>query len=252
MRLKLLVVLGVISGFGTSVVASQPVQWRVDDGGNGHWYARSPEFQSWPAAADAAIARGGHLATPVTQQENEFLTAQGFPYSANGVIYGHWIGGVLSQSTGAWTWISGEPWSFTNFDDPEPNGCCGSDVRFLVFRSHPGHEGRWDDTSTNGHVDATPMPSLIEWSADCNNDGIVDFGQILDGTLLDADANGIPDICEQCTTDLDDNGQLNFFDIAAFVVFFQTQDPRADYNADGLFNFFDFSEYLTAFNAGCP
>jgi len=35
-------------------------------------------------------------------------------------------------------------------------------------------------------------------------------------------------------------------------VFFQTQDPRADYNADGLFNFFDFSEYLTAFNAGCP
>jgi hypothetical protein len=180
-------------------VAQSAVQWRVEDGGNGHWYARSTEFLSFPAAAEAALARGGHLATPATQQENAFLTAQGFPYSANGEIYGHWIGGVRSQSTSAWTWITGESWFFSNFDESEPNGCCGSDVRFLVFRSHPGHEGRWDDTSTNGNWDATPMPALIEWSADCNNDGIVDYGQIRDGSLPDYNGNNIPDCCEQGT-----------------------------------------------------
>jgi hypothetical protein len=59
------------------------------------------------------------------------------------------------------------------------------------------------------------------------------------------------DVCP-CTPDLDDNGLLNFFDIAAFALLYQQQDPAADFNADGLFNFFDFSAYLTAFNAGCP
>ena len=33
---------------------------------------------------------------------------------------------------------------------------------------------------------------IIEWSM-CNGDGIVDYGQILDGTLTDADGNGVPD-----------------------------------------------------------
>jgi len=44
------------------------------------------------------------------------------------------------------------------------------------------------------------VPSaIIEWSADCNSDGIVDYGQILAGQFADANTNGIPDICE-CTT----------------------------------------------------
>jgi hypothetical protein len=41
------------------------------------------------------------------------------------------------------------------------------------------------------------IPSeLIEWSADCNSDGIVDYGQILRGELEDLNSNGVPDICE--------------------------------------------------------
>ncbi len=37
---------------------------------------------------------------------------------------------------------------------------------------------------------------VIEWSADCNNDGIVDKGQIVAGQLADSDNNGIPDSCQ--------------------------------------------------------
>ena len=55
-----------------------------------------------------------------------------------------------------------------------------------------------------------------------------------------------------CAPDLDSNGLLNFFDIAAFALLYQQQDPVADFNADGLLNFFDFSAFLNAFNAGCP
>ena len=38
--------------------------------------------------------------------------------------------------------------------------------------------------------------AVIEWSDDCNGDGIVDYGQILDGVLLDDDCDGIPDVCQ--------------------------------------------------------
>ena len=37
---------------------------------------------------------------------------------------------------------------------------------------------------------------LVEWEADCNADGKVDYGQILRGELDDDNANGIPDVCE--------------------------------------------------------
>ena len=41
---------------------------------------------------------------------------------------------------------------------------------------------------------------LILASADCNNDGVVDYGQILAGQLSDDNANWIPDICETSVT----------------------------------------------------
>lgn len=47
-------------------------------------------------------------------------------------------------------------------------------------------------------------------------------------------------------------GVLNFFDVSAFLVAYNAQDPIADFNADGMVNFFDVSAFLTAFNNGCP
>lgn len=47
-------------------------------------------------------------------------------------------------------------------------------------------------------------------------------------------------------------GELNFFDVSAFLSAFSANDPSADFNDDGMFNFFDVSGYLTSFNAGCP
>jgi hypothetical protein len=41
---------------------------------------------------------------------------------------------------------------------------------------------------------------VIEWEADCNGDGIVDYGQIHRGELDDDNANGIPDVCETSVT----------------------------------------------------
>lgn len=51
--------------------------------------------------------------------------------------------------------------------------------------------------------------------------------------------------------DLNDDGELNFFDVSAFLSFFSAGDPRGDINGDGAFNFFDVSAFLAAFSAGC-
>ena len=58
---------------------------------------------------------------------------------------------------------------------------------------------KWHDYPRDGYVDYW-NGAIIEWSADCNGDGIVDYGQILRGELDDDNANGIPDVCETSVT----------------------------------------------------
>lgn len=55
-----------------------------------------------------------------------------------------------------------------------------------------------------------------------------------------------------CAADLTGDGLLNFFDVSAFLVAYQSQDLIADFNGDGMFNFFDVSAFLVAFQGGCP
>lgn len=55
-----------------------------------------------------------------------------------------------------------------------------------------------------------------------------------------------------CPADLNDDEQLDFFDISAFLVAFENEDPSADFIEDGAFDFFDVSAFLTAFGEGCP
>lgn len=48
-------------------------------------------------------------------------------------------------------------------------------------------------------------------------------------------------------------GELNIFDLAAYLDLFNTQDPAADLAPPvGTFNFFDLAVYLDSYNAGCP
>ncbi len=55
-----------------------------------------------------------------------------------------------------------------------------------------------------------------------------------------------------CPADLTGDGNLDFFDISAFLNAYNAMDPIADFDNNGVFNFFDVSGFLNAFNAGCP
>ncbi len=48
-------------------------------------------------------------------------------------------------------------------------------------------------------------------------------------------------------------GDLNFFDLSAYMAAFNAQNPSADLAPPfGVFNFFDVAAYLNLYNAGCP
>lgn len=55
-----------------------------------------------------------------------------------------------------------------------------------------------------------------------------------------------------CDADLNSDGSLDFFDVAAFLGLFSIEHPDADWNDDGAFDFFDAMGYLQAFSVGCP
>ena len=55
-----------------------------------------------------------------------------------------------------------------------------------------------------------------------------------------------------CLADLTGDGELNFFDVSAFLAAFSAGDSIADFSGDGQLNFFDVSSFLAQFAAGCP
>ncbi len=73
------------------------------------------------------------------------------------------------------------------------------------------------------------------------------------GSIVEA---GVDDLriesvgCSGNSADINGDGQLDFFDIAAFLTLFSAQDPIADFTGDGAWDFFDVAAFLTAFSAG--
>ncbi len=233
-------------------------QWDIALGGNGNWYAAIPletDSDCWSTSNMMAIQRGGHLATILSVEENQFLldfinTA----YSGANCS----IGGILDE-TGNWQWITGEPWEFTNWQAGEP-GCCLPDEDWLDFNVG---SGEWRDRQEC--VDQFPNVlepgfALVEWSADCNGDGLVDYGQILDGTFEDADGNGVPDCCDAdeqcdpCIGDLNGDGVVGPPDLGILLAVWDSDGSivtGSDINGDGTVNASDLGPLRGAWGA-CP
>jgi len=193
------------SGLITSIAAGDAVEWRVADGGNGHWYqvVVSATDISWYDARDRAVSVGGALASLTSEAENSWVHAQSIDvpgaWGLNGHpwwIFGPWIGGFRSSpGDQQWRWLSGESWSFTAWHPSQPDPWNDPNQTAISFGGGGPTAATWADTTPTSPV----RSYIIEWSADCNNDGIVDYGQIKRGELPDFNGNNIPDCCEQGT-----------------------------------------------------
>ena len=76
----------------------------------------------------------------------------------------------------------------------------------------------------------------MEYDADCNNDGIVDYGQIRDGTFADTNANGVPDCCESgqtcCIGDIYHDGIINGADLGIVLAEWGPVTPTTNSDLD--------------------
>lgn len=94
---------------------------------NGHYYqaVTADDFSWFDAWRSAAKTNSGtcvsYLATITSQQENDFITGA-FPEAS---MNGYWLGGNQldggAEPAGGWIWITGEPWTYTNWATGEPN-----------------------------------------------------------------------------------------------------------------------------------
>jgi hypothetical protein len=169
----------------TCVVGHYPVQWRSEDGGNGHWYKRNsiPDGGSFDSIRQLATASGGDLASIHSAAQDRFVQSIAMPYSWNN---GALIGTRTPPGCTNFAWSDGTPWDFTNWGSGQPNCKIGDGVGY--------YEDGWHDL-----YDFDVASFITEWSADCNNDGVIDYGQILQGHLADTNTDGVPDVC-QCAT----------------------------------------------------
>ena len=179
---------------------AQAVQWRVEDGGNGHWYAVIPAIPGLNEAVitGPGLVPGGSAVSISSEAENQFVIALMQATSTNGA----WIGFLRSGDTGfRWTDATVVSWLGWGSDDcgagPYPNdGWATGEVGVKLYNRTTDCGWCWDDIPFPWET----IPIVVEWSADCNSDGIVDYGQCRDGTLPDFNGNNIPDCCESGST----------------------------------------------------
>jgi hypothetical protein len=259
------------------VVGNYPVQWRVAEGGNGHWYQLSIQQLgvTWPVANLMSRANGGRLAQIENATERQHLfdlcasSSEAWNLDGGGAL-GPWMGGLQQigalEPSGGWTWTDGTPVDFAacGFVASDPSGCGVNEDRMSF----------WCPNSTSVYVGSSayetsdfpaggacgtlgPVRAFItEWSADCNGDGIVDYGQILQGQLADTNQDGVPDICQQPTcadADLFRDFNVNGADLGILLSQWGPNTPltESDLNNDGVVNGADLG-LLLSFWGACP
>ena len=101
---------------------------------NGHSYYRSTGTAFWTTAKTNCSNMGGHLVTITSSGEQSFL----FNLWPSG-----WIGLTDEVTEGTWRWVTGESYSYSNWNSGEPNNAGNED--YVQFVSN----GRWNDLPNN-------------------------------------------------------------------------------------------------------
>ena len=97
---------------------------------NGHSYYRSTGTAVWTTAKTNCSNMGGHLVTITSAAEQTFI----YNLWPSG-----WIGLTDEVTEGTWRWVTGETYSYSNWNSGEPNNSGNEDyVQFVT-------NGKWND-----------------------------------------------------------------------------------------------------------
>ena len=134
---------------------------------DGHTYEVFDYSVPWTKAKELCESLGGHLVTITDGDEQRFvenITAQG-----NRGYY--LIGATDKEEEGKWTWVTGEPFSYSNWDPdyPEPGGEEGEYYASMIAIENPPNKqvGEWNDVKdrivNNGFYDNSNCGFVCEY-----------------------------------------------------------------------------------------
>ena len=207
--LALVMVVGFLGALGASRLGADPATvgapndplfgegcpsfiFQIQSDFNGHAYAVVNQQMSWEDArvfAATQVFRGvpGHLATITSAGENATVVSVINAFECSqGPHNLLWLGGEQiphnePDPAEGWTWITGEPWNYKNWNAPgEPNDAAGDEYYLAIYGSgNPdGPIGTWnDDLSGAGNTGF-----IIEWTpcpGDLDGDGNVGVKDLL-------------------------------------------------------------------------
>lgn len=115
---------------------------------NGHWYLLLNQERSWHTAHEYCRGMGAHLVTIQDEAENQFVF---------GISPLSWLGASDEAQEGDWKWVTGEPLTYTNWSEGEPNNCGEPDCQPEHFAIFSENTPRWND------VPALELPFICEW-----------------------------------------------------------------------------------------
>jgi hypothetical protein len=104
---------------------------------NGHSYYRSTGNATWTTAKTNCSNMGGHLVTITTSGEQSFIY---------GLWPSGWIGLTDEVTEGTWRWVTGETYSYKNWNSGEPNNSGNED--YVQFVSN----GKWNDLKDGNNL----------------------------------------------------------------------------------------------------
>lgn len=119
------------------------VQFERDEIFNFHGYKVFDEGISWYQAKKRCEDLGGHLVTITSKQEQAFVQNLLF---LKGSQPSYWSGGFFD---GDWKWVTGEPFTYTNWNPGEPNHGAEDENMIMIYRASV--LGQWNDISPNGN-----------------------------------------------------------------------------------------------------
>lgn len=118
-----------------------------------HQYRIFYDALTWEEAKAACEAKGGHLATITSEEEQQKLNL----YNAGN--HKLWIGGY-KNTEGQWCWVTGEPWEYENWGDGEPNNSSNVVAGESCVAMWPE---KWNDLANSNVYEQSGY--ICEWEA---------------------------------------------------------------------------------------
>jgi serine/threonine protein kinase/WD40 repeat protein len=117
-------------------------------------YMLMPIPMDWSDAQGFCVSNGAHLATVSDAMEQDWLTK-----TYGRLVSRAWLGGSRNKATEPFQWCTGEPWSYENWGDGQPEG--KPNENYVVARD----DGPWHDCGATNRS----LCFVMEWEGAGNS-----------------------------------------------------------------------------------